>query len=248
MACLVLVAVVSGCTSVIAGNVRPAPGLKPRPLTGETIKRVLLDDAALSRILDQPLTTKSDLPPRFGGPEKLQQNFGAVSPAECVGVTLMLAHGAYRSGPVKNVARETWWNAATQPATVIDVSEGVVALPTAADATALFATFSQQWDRCNGATVTISSGSVAFADQISDVRVVNSVLAATVSIQTRLAGSPTTGARPEARALGVRGNCLVEVEVAFFSTRNPSDQGTGDVNTSAIDIAHAMMDKVSALS
>jgi len=53
---------------------------------------------------------------------------------------------------------------------------------------------------------------------------------------------------PEGRAIGVRGNCVVEVEVDFFNTSNPSHQGTGDVNTTAVDIAHAMMDNVSALS
>jgi hypothetical protein len=46
----------------------------------------------------------------------------------------------------------------------------------------------------------------------------------------------------------VRDNCLVEVEVNFFNTSNPSHQESDDMNTSALDIAHAMMDKVSDLS
>jgi hypothetical protein len=36
--------------------------------------------------------------------------------------------------------------------------------------------------------------------------------------------------------------------VAFFGNSYPSDEGSGDLNTSAVDIAHAMMEKVSALS
>lgn len=42
----------------------------------------------------------------------------------------------------------------------------------------------------------------------------------------------------------MRGNCLVEVEVTFFGITYPSDQGSADINTSAIDIAHAVMEKI----
>ena len=254
VACLLVVLLSAGCTSVIAGDPRPATGLKPRPLIGQTIMQVLLDDAVLSKILNQSFTAKSALPSRFGGPETLQQAFGLVSPVDCAGVTTMMEKSAYQSGQVKNVARETWWNAGG-PARVISVAEGVVALSTAAEATALFEKFSQQWDRCDGTTVTIERPSIiidragtTLSGKISDVHVANSVLAATVLVDTRLPGSPPSGPRPVARAVGVRGNCLVEVDVAFFGARSPSDQGSGDVTTSAVEIAHAMMDKVSALS
>ncbi|MGO9041812.1 MAG: sensor domain-containing protein, partial [Mycobacterium sp.] len=76
-----------------------------------------------------------------------------------------------------------------------------------------------------------------------------SVLAATVSIGWASPNSDSTSI-PEGRAIGVRGNCLVEVEVEvdFFNTSNPSHYESGDINTSAVDIAQAMMDRVSALS
>lgn len=250
VACLLVAIQAAGCTSVIAGAGRPAPGLKPHPLTGETIKRVLLDDAALTKILGQSFVAKTDLPPRFGGPETLQQSFGTVSPIDCASVAIMMQRSAYQSGTIENAARETWWNAGAAPARVIDVAEGVVAMSSAAEAAALFGKFSQKWDTCDGRTVTIEAGRIVLFDEVTDVRVANSVLAATVMVQTRLSGSPSPAApaRPQARAIGVRGNCVVEVEVAFFSTRSPSDEGTGDINTSAIDIAHAMMDRVSQLS
>jgi hypothetical protein len=255
---LVVVILAAGCTSVITGDVRPAAGLKPRLITGETIKGVLLDDAALSKLLDQSFTAKPQLPPRFGGPEKLRQAFGTVSPVECVSVTLMTEKNAYQSGAVgnevRNVAREMWWNL-RGPTKVISVAEGVVALSTAAAATSLFEEFVQQWKRCDGTTVTIERPSIivdrpatTISDKISEVRVANSVLAATLSVDSQLAGSPPSGPRPVARAVGVRGNCLVEVDVSFFSTRSPTDRGSGNIDTSAIDIAHAMMDRVSALS
>ncbi|WP_204806925.1 sensor domain-containing protein [Mycobacterium riyadhense] len=241
---LLVVLLATGCTAAIAGNPRPAPGLTPRPVAGETIKQVLLDDATLSKILNQPFKADSHLPPRFGGPEKLQTGFGVITPVECAGVSTMTVRSAYASADVKNVARESWWNAGG-PAKVISVAEAVVALPTAADADALFAKFSEEWEGCNGKTATVEGSGLNFEDQVTDVRVANSVLAATVFVH--LSGTPS-GKRPEARAIGVRVNCLVEVEVTFFSTQSPSDQGSGDPNTSAIDIAHVMMDRITALS
>jgi hypothetical protein len=53
---------------------------------------------------------------------------------------------------------------------------------------------------------------------------------------------------PAGRAIGVRGNCLVEVEVDFFDASNPPHQESGNINSSAVDIANAMLDRVSALS
>jgi hypothetical protein len=53
---------------------------------------------------------------------------------------------------------------------------------------------------------------------------------------------------PEARAIGVKGNCLVEVEVSFIPVSYPGDEGSADINTSAIDIACAIMDRLGAPS
>ncbi|KKC03417.1 sensor domain-containing protein [Mycobacterium nebraskense] len=252
LTCLLAIALGTGCT--VAGTARPAPGLKPHPVTGQPVKKVLLDDGELSKLLGQSFGAKTELPARFGGPEVLPPAFGAVSPLNCVGVTSMMVKNAYQSGDVKNAARETWWNM-RGPAKVISVAEGVVALSSTAGATALFQQFSQQWRDCDGTIVTIGRPSIitdrpsiVFLDTISDVRVADSVVAATLSIDTQLPGIPSTGPRPEARAIGVRGNCLVEVDVAFFGSTSPSDQGSGDVHRTAIDIAHALMDKVSALS
>ncbi len=249
-ACLLVIALaipLAGCTRSIAGEVRPAANLMPHPLLGEPIKQVLLDDAALSKILKQTFTTKSDLPARFGGAEKLQVAYGLVTPVDCVGVTNLMENSAYQSADVKNVARETWWNA-VGPSRVISVTEGVVALPSVGEASALFDKFSQQWNNCNGTTVTIDGGAIAFSDNVTDVRVTNSVLAATLDVDTRLPGTPSNGPRPEARAIGVRANCFVEVDIAFFSSQGPEDQASGDLHTSAVDMAHVMMDKVAQLT
>jgi len=46
----------------------------------------------------------------------------------------------------------------------------------------------------------------------------------------------------------IRLNCIVEVEMVFFGDRRPSDPGSANPDTSAVDVAQAMMDKVSELS
>ena len=243
---LTVVAVLAaGCGGVVQGTAKPAPNLKPRPLSGETVRRVLLDGATLAQMLNQPFVARN--PPDFGGPDTL---YTTLPPADCLGVTAMLQKSVYQPADIKDVASVSWWNNG-DPAQVISVIEGVVTLPSAAQAEALFATFSNQWQQCNGTTTTEQNGPISTTNAISGVRVAdpsNSVVAATNTATSTLPNMPALKATPQARAIGVRLNCLVEVEVVFFGGRRPSDPGSAKVDTSAIDVAHAMMDRVSALS
>ncbi len=240
-----LVTLATGCNSVVGGTARSAPKLTPRPLAGLPVQRALLDDAALAAILDQPFNADPRFPARFGGPEALQDD-GSRAPTDCLGVAAMLQHSVYQFANVKDVAVESWSHP-NMSVKVIAVKESVVALPTAADAGAAFAKFSAQWQKCDGTAVPLPGGVLMLTPQVTDVRVVNSVVAATVSLDLGLPSS-LSAAIPEGRAMGVRGNCLVEVDVVFSRLSNPSSRGSGDIHNSAIDIAHAMMDKVSALS
>jgi len=244
-ALVVVAALAMGCGAVVDGTAKPAPHLKPRPLTGTIIRQVPLDDVALSGMLGQPFVAR--MPPEFGGPDTLFQLDSQVSPAGCLGVTGMLQKSVYEPAEVKDVASESWWNNG-EPAQVISVMEGVVTLPTAAQAGALFAKFSEQWQRCNGTTTTEQTGPISTTTAISDIRITNSVVAATNSATAVLPNMPPLLPTPQARAIGVQLNCLVEVEVVFFGDRRPSDPGSANLDTSAVDIAHAMMDKVDALS
>lgn len=222
---------VAGCMAVVDGAARPAPGLTPRPLVGQAVSAALLDDGELATLVSGYVKSKPESPPRFGGRDQLYQVNAA--PVGCAGAVYGLQKSSYGTADVENVAQQTWWTAGIRGAKVINVVESVVAVPTAAVADAVFAGFIQQWDRCNGTTVTsdLRIGHVVTA-AISDVRAANSVLAATVRSHF-----VTTVTR--ARAVGVRVNCLVEVDVAFFSDK---PDGT------AVNIAHALMDKVSRLS
>jgi PknH-like extracellular domain len=247
-AALTMVAALAvGCASVVGGTAKPAPNIKPRPLTGATVRQVPLDGAALSRMLNQPFVSRK--PPEFGGPEKLYQRDEAAPPDACLGVTTMLQKSVYQDAGVRDFAAESWWNNG-DPAQVISVIEGVVTLPSAEQAQALFAQFSKQWQQCQGITTTEQDGPISTTNAISDVRVTDSsknIVAATNTATSTLPNMPPLRPTPQARALGVQLNCIVEVQVVFFGDRRPSDPGSATVDGSAIDVAHAMMDKVNAL-
>ena len=234
-----------GCTVVTGGKAQPPSRLTPRSLTGQTITQVLIGDQTLSRILNQPFVIDSRLPPRFGGPETLQ-DLGSSSAADCLGVAEMLHQSVYSASKVNDVAVETWRHAAL-PAHLTSIKEGVVSLPTAADANALFSTFAQQWQSCDGQTVLLPDDVFRLKADITNVQVAPSVLAGTVSIAFE-SGPSGPASIPAGRAIGVRGNCLVEVEADFFNESSRSMQGSSVTNATAFDIAHLMMDRVSALS
>jgi hypothetical protein len=235
----------TACTVVTGGKAQAPPSLGARSLTGQTIRQVLLGDETLSRILEQPFTIDRRLPPRFGGPEALQ-DLGSASPVDCLGVAEMLHQSVYDSGKVNDVAVENWRHA-VMSAKLTGVKEGVVSLPTAADANALFSRFAQQWQRCDGQMLVLPDPVLRLKAKITNVQVAPSVLTGTVSIAFASSSSDTVSILA-GRAIGVRGNCLVEVEVDFFNASSRSLQGSSITNATAFDIAQAMMDRVSALS
>lgn len=163
----------------------------------------------------------STFPPVFGGSDSLGDSDVSARPADCVGVGYLTQRNVYRSVEVKSVARVSWRHDGSS-VKVDDVDEGVVALPSAAAADDLFARFSAQWKECDGTTLTVPAS--AFGQRsITDVRVADSVVAATVSL--RRGTHSILASVPQARAVGVRGNCVVEVAVTFFGITHPSDQG-----------------------
>jgi len=241
---LTVVILAAGCAVPVGGTPKPAPSLTPRSLTGQSVDQVLLGDRTLSRILKQSLNIDPRFPPRFGGAEELQ-DYGTALPDDCLGVAAMLQQSVYQSSKVQEVAVETWRHAA-MPADVTSVQEAVVSMPTAADAKALFATFSQRWQKCDGATTSLPGRTFRLKGKIANVRISNSVVAAALSIGWMSPDSDSASI-PAGRAIGVRGNCLIEVEVDFFNSSNPSGEGWGVFGNSAIDIVRAMRDKVGTL-
>lgn len=241
----VVMMLVSGCSHVVDGTTKPAPNLKPRPLTGQTIKQVLLDDTTLAKMLNQPIVARKPL--EFGGPDKLYQPDEPAASTDCLGVTTMLRKDVYGSADIKDVAYESWWTNG-QPAQVLSVMEGVVTLPTAEQAQALFTKFTDQWRQCNGVSTTEQNGPISTTNVISDIRVNNNILAATNTATSVLPEMPPLQPTPQARAIGVAMNCIVEVQVVFFGDRRPSDPGSGKVDSSAIDVTNAILAKIGAAS
>jgi hypothetical protein len=181
-------------------------------------------------MIGQRFKARAEFPPLFGGRELLSRL--DASPSGCAEVVFPLDKSSYGTADISDVAQESWWTVGIRGAKIIQVSESVVALPTAGAADALFAKFTREWNRCNGATVTVhlpTGGGPTSA--ISDVRAADSVLAATVE---------SSYTWSSARAVGARVNCLVEVEVVFFADHHPD--GT------AVNVARRMMDKASRLS
>ena len=229
---LVAALLATGCTAAIGGKAVPAP-VPP-------IMRILLDGATLAKLLAQPFKTVPLFGPSYGGSEKFGTGWEDAAPAECMGVVFMTQQAIYQSVPVQEVADVMWTNDG-HSVKVDDVDEGVISFPTSKDAAAAFAKFSAQWHGCDGTTLTTHSATSA-RNVISDVRVADSVVAASI-----LAHPPEhslLASVPVARALGVRGSYLVEVAVRFYGNDNPTAQGSGDVKTSAVYVAHAMLDRL----
>jgi hypothetical protein len=234
MVALSAVLLATGCSARIGGTARPAP-VPP-------IMQVMLDGATLAKLLGQPFKSTPFSPPSYGGSEKLGAAWGSATPAECIGVVFIMQKMVYQSVPVKDVADEMWTGDEHSTVKVNSVDEAVISLPTPKDAASAFAKFSAQWQGCDGTTLTADS--VAFArSAISDVRVADSVVAASVLMQPE--EHSILLSRPQAHALGVRGSYLVEVSVDLDGNRDPTAQGSGDIETAAVDIAHAMMDRLS---
>jgi hypothetical protein len=241
--CIGLVA--GGCTVVTGGKAQIPPRFIPRSVAGLTIAQVLVGDSTLSRILNQPFIIDARIPPRFGGPETLQ-GFGSDSPTACLGVAEMLHQSVYQSSKVNDVAVEAWRHAA-RSTELTGVKEGVVRLATPADASALFSRFSQQWQQCDGQELLLPDPVLRLKARISNVQVAQAVLAGTVSVAFASPGSVAASV-PAGRAIGVRDNCLVEVEVDYFNASTASVQELSTIKATSVRIAQIMMNKVSELN
>ena len=224
----------------------------PTPtLTGEAVKQVLLDGDDLSAMLNQPFKhTPGSLV--YGGFDEMDNSS---PPSECAGVVDVAPQSVYRPEDVHSYVRETW--AAAEPghadfqplsSRVMFVKEAVVALPTAADAQAMFAKFSERWKSCDGQAVNHEPITPGLDSpprlpgtemHIADVRITDSILAASVVLDK----NPKA---PDTRAIGIRGNCLIGVLIAFTGVENAT--GSADPESSSIDAVQKMLDRVTELS
>lgn len=239
-----LVLLASGCTTVVPGSVRPAPGLAPTPVTGMAVRQVLLDDSELSKLAGRPFHSDPNLPPRFGGLDELPDAWESAAPQECVGAAVGGQRSVYSSAGVRDVAHEFWDSSGAGDSSLTGVGEAVIALGSAAEAEALFEEFAQQWGGCDGVVVTRDQDEDnETSGEITDVSAEDAMLVATV--RTTVDGE--AGLRVS-RALAVRVNCVVDVDVFWFAEDDDHSGAPPAGDTTAADLARAMLDKVRNLS
>ncbi|WP_409437066.1 sensor domain-containing protein [Mycobacterium sp. SMC-14] len=239
-----VVLLASGCTTVVAGTVRPAAGLAPTPVSGMAVRQVLLDDSELSKLTGQPFRSDPSLPPRFGGLDELPDAWESAAPEDCVGAAVGGQRSVYSSARVRDVAHEFWDSSSDGDSPLTGVGEAVIALDNAADAGELFEKFVQQWGSCDGVVVTRDSGADSEASgEITEVSNQDAVLVATV--RTTVDGE--AGLRVS-RALAARVNCVVDVDVFWFVEEDDHSGAPPAGDTTAADLARAMLDKVRNLS
>lgn len=243
-ALLVGLMLLTGCSVVVDGAGVPGPNLAPRLLSADEIADVLPTASDLEDLLGEAFAPDGSM--RSGGLDGMSDGLDGedkATPHECVGATTVMQRSTYQDSEVTDTV-EQQWDPAPSTGEVLAVDTGVVALRSVADANQLFAEFTDQWQDCEGQTVTLVVESVRggyLTDKITDVRVANSVLAATIEFGHTLDSSTSR----TARAIGVRGNCLVESEVAFYTNAIGE---SADPESSAIDIARFMLEKVSELN
>ncbi|CAJ1501519.1 sensor domain-containing protein [[Mycobacterium] holstebronense] len=238
-----VVLLASGCTTVVSGTVRPAPGLAPTPVTGMAVRQVLLDDSELSKLTRQPFRSDPSLPPRFGGLDELPDAWESAEPQDCVGAAVGGQRSVYSAARVRDAAHE-FWDSSSDDSPLTGVGEAVIALDSAADADALFEKFVQQWGSCDGVVVTRDSGADSEASgEVTDVSNQDAVLVATV--RTSVDGE--AGLRVS-RALAARVNCIVDIDVFWFVEDDDHSGAPPSGDTTAADLARAMLDKVRNLS
>lgn len=234
-------------TTAIPAPSAPVPAAKPtavpQSISGANFTNVLLNGGDLSALLNQQFDTAAK-ERQVGALDAMPNglaNEAAASPHECVGATRVAQRSVYQSSSVQHFASEKWWTKVSGP--VMNVEEAVIVLASPADAQALFTAFTNQWQACEGRTMTVLAGKASdgsyYVTTANGVRVADSVLSAV------LLGDHSTGgwARSDPHALGVKGNCIVEVEVATYGVAPGKDplQGMGNA---AIDLTRAMMERI----
>ncbi len=233
--CLLL----AGCTNVTDGAVTAAKGLQLGPISGATLQKVLPTETELANVLGESIPADADEPLFEGTLSDMADGLATeadASPHDCVGVIAELQRSVYQDTKVSEFATARWRQPSGSSSDLTRVVTAVVAFPTTSDANDAFDAFAKQWQKCDGTLVKIPFESDYFGDDISNVENEDGVVSADYEV-TRATNSI---AWPNLRAIGVRANCLVEVEVTFYDGSAAPSEFKG----SAIAVARSMMDRI----
>ncbi|OBF76553.1 hypothetical protein A5750_08600 [Mycobacterium sp. 852002-51613_SCH5001154] len=160
------------------------------------------------------------------------------APIQCLGVAAPAMRIVYEPGRVRAAATQDYWNYDSGVA-VPGATAAAIKLASTADAQRLFTSFVEQWQRCDGTTVTMythDSSNTGLYLKATDTRVDGPVLSATVIAWDNHHTPPC----PDERAVGVKGEVIADVKVA--------DGPRVQAGRRAIDLVEVMLRKVSSSS
>jgi hypothetical protein len=219
-------ALLAGCSHVVHGTASPAA----------KALHVLPTDDQISEAVGNGLSNFG-FQPFVGGPEILPDGFrndAEASPIACIGVTDTTMRVVYEATPMVEAARQSYFTL-DQHVAVTGADAAVIRMASAADAQRVFDDAVRQWRDCDGKTVEKrlrgATNAEVFA-AIGDVATAEPLLSATLHTHPGSDG-PTSFYQ---RALGVRGDSIVEVSLAVT--------GDGGHGLRAEAVAQAMLDKV----
>jgi hypothetical protein len=165
-----------------------------------------------------------------GGPEMLLAGVGEsdATPADCVSPGYRLEKVVYQASPVQSVASRPWAGGSFDGPPTSGFF-GVVQFATPADAQAFFAASADKWHRCNGQTLVVHQPDRGAdgSNRITGVTVDDSMVSAIVM---------RDGGTTIQRALGMAGDCVVDVEIT-------DSRGAGGAQDAA-GVANLMLEKI----
>lgn len=216
-----------------------APGLSLGPISGADLQKILPTETELANVVGESIPPDADDPERNGGVSDMADGLATeadASPHECVGTVAELQRSVYQDTNMSEFASARWRQPRGSSSEITRVVTGVVEYPNSADANDTFDAFAKQWQDCEGTLVKTPIENDFFSYAITNVQNENGVISADIQV-ARPAHSVEW---PTVRAIGVRANLLIEVEVTFYG----GSAAPSKFEDSAIATAHSMMDRI----
>ncbi|OBK94281.1 hypothetical protein A5645_01615 [Mycobacterium asiaticum] len=226
---------ISGCATTVDGTARYSPS----PSSMAPVVQIMPTDEEIRAAVGNEL--QQNPPPRVGGIEVLPDGIRTdkdAAPIECLGAVSPRMHIVYEKGPVRDAAVQDYWNYDLDVA-ASKATAAAIKFASTADAERLFATFVQQWQHCQGTTLTMftwDSSKTQLYHQVTDVQVRGPLLSATILSWD----NHHTPQFPVERAVGVESDVIVDVQVAVRPHLQTGSRAT--------DLARTMLRKVAGSS
>lgn len=138
------------------------------------------------------------------------RNSDEVSPLECLGAATPLMRVVYERGDIRGVGLQDF-SRYGEGLTVSSAHTGVVRFGSEAEAARMFEAFAEQWRYCAGTLVRVQVTATSSLDwTVTDVRQSDGIVSATVFNGE----TDRQAAFPVEHAIGLAGDCIIDVDVA----------------------------------